>query len=205
VASVNQARTADSLDLPEKRFATAAALRKWLMAHHGDSRGIWLVFAKKGTTPATVTYPEAVEEALCFGWIDGQKLSRDASTYRLRFTPRSPRSIWSQINKNKVAVLEAAGRMQAGGRAAVAQAKANGQWERAYASAKTAEAPADWLAALEKRPKAKAFFATLKSASRFAILYRLQSVKREETRARKMKEFLAMLERGEAPHLFKSQ
>lgn len=192
----------ETSELPQKRFASAIALRKWLESNHAKSKGIWMVFAKKGTKPATVTYPEAVEEALCFGWIDGQKKTRDETTYMLRFTPRSLRSIWSQINQQKVAALEKAGRMQDAGRVAIAQAKANGQWEKAYAPASQAQAPEDFLAALEHQPKAKAFYETIKSASRYAIIFRLQNVRKAETRERKLKEFIAMLARGEAPNLF---
>ncbi len=189
-------------ELIEKRFASQEAMRKWLLANHAKSKGIWMVFAKKGMKPVTVSYTEAVDEALCFGWIDGQKMSRDVSTYKLRFTPRSPRSIWSQVNQKKVADLEAAGRMQEAGRAAIANAKANGQWDKAYASQSKAQAPEDLLAALARIPKAQAFYATLKSASRYAIYYRLQSVKKAETRERKIREFVEMLARGEAPYLF---
>lgn len=196
---------ADVTELMEKRFSSQEALRKWLLIHHAKSKGLWMVFAKKGVMPATVTYAEAVEEALCFGWIDGQKMSRDASTYKLRFTPRSPRSVWSQVNQKKVADLEAAGRMQEAGRAAIANAKANGQWDKAYASQSKAQAPEDLLAALAKNPKAGDFFKTLKSASRYAMYYRLQSVKKAETRERKVREFVEMLARGEAPYLFKEK
>jgi uncharacterized protein YdeI (YjbR/CyaY-like superfamily) len=192
-------------DLPEKRFASQESFRKWLTVNYAKSTGFWMVFSKKGVKPATVTYAQAVDEALCFGWIDGQKMSRDEDTYKLRFTPRSPRSVWSQINQKKVADLAAVGRMTEGGRAAIAQAKANGQWEKAYAPQSQMQAPEDFLAALDENAKAKAFFGTIKSASRFALFYRILSVKKPETRARKIREFVVMLERGEAPYLFKDK
>jgi len=189
---------------PIKPFATTAAGATWLEKNHTKSTGLWVQLMKKDSGLKSITYLEALDEALCYGWIDGQKRSYDETSWIQKFTPRGKKSVWSKINREKIAVLEKAGRMKPAGRAAVDAAKADGRWDAAYDSQKTATVPADFQALLNKQPEAAAFFATLKSAGRFAILYRLQAIKKAETRTRKMNEFVAMLARGEAPHLMTS-
>jgi uncharacterized protein YdeI (YjbR/CyaY-like superfamily) len=189
-----------SADPPVKEFRTRAAWEKWLDRHHGDEAGVWMKFAKKGTGVTTVTYAEALEVALCYGWIDGQKKTFDDATWLQKFTPRGKRSIWSKINREKVQRLVESGRMQSPGLEAVDRAKANGQWDSAYDSHRTAGVPDDLQRALDAHPKAKAFFATLNSANRYAILFRIQTVKRAETRAKKIEQFVGMLERHEVIH-----
>jgi uncharacterized protein YdeI (YjbR/CyaY-like superfamily) len=162
---------------------------------------VWLVLAKKGTTePTALTYDEALDEAICFGWIDGQLGRRDATTFRRRFTPRSARSKWSQRNVNGVARLRAAGRMHEAGEAEVARAQADGRWDAAYAGQAGAEVPADLAEALRADPGAQATFETLTSANRYAILYRIDSAKKAETRSKRIAQFVEMLHRGETIH-----
>jgi uncharacterized protein YdeI (YjbR/CyaY-like superfamily) len=184
-------------ELPTILFADQAAWEEWLEKHHVSSAGVWLKIAKKGTGESSVTYPEALDVALCFGWIDGQKNSFDERFFLQKFTPRGPRSIWSKINRDKVAVLIEAQRMRPAGLAAIEQAKKNGQWAAAYDGFKASEVPPDLQAALDQSPKAKAFFATLKSQNRYAILFRLQTAKKPETRADRLKKFVDMLKKGE--------
>ena len=186
--------------LPVLRCADEAAWCDWLVEHGETAPGVWLVFAKKGSGVASQTYAEAVDEALCSGWVDGKKLTRDASTYVLRFTPRRPRSAWSQINVDKVARLTGEGRLRPGGLAAVEVAKANGQWQRAYAPPSTMEVPDDLRAALDAQPAAAEAFASLNSQNRYAVLHRVQDAKRPQTRARRIETFVAMLARGERLH-----
>jgi uncharacterized protein YdeI (YjbR/CyaY-like superfamily) len=181
-------------------FADARAWAAWLRKHHDASSGLWLQLAKKGARVASVTYAEALEEALCWGWIDGQRAPLDREAWLQRFTPRGPRSIWSKINREKAEALIACGRMQAAGHAAIALAKENGRWEAAYDSQRTATVPEDLAAALEAHPRAKEFFATLDSANRYAVLFRLHHAKLPETRARKLNQFVEMLEKGERLH-----
>jgi uncharacterized protein YdeI (YjbR/CyaY-like superfamily) len=181
-------------------FATPKAWAAWLRKHHASSTGIWVRIAKKGTPDPSVTYLEAVDEALCWGWIDAQKKGVDERWWQQRFTPRAPRSIWSKINRDKVAALVAAGRMQAPGAAAVERAKGNGQWDAAYDSPRTATVPDDLAAALAASPPAAAAFAGLDSANRYAILFRLHTAKKAETRARRITELVAMLARQETLH-----
>lgn len=187
-------------ELPELLVPDAAAWRAWLAEHHADSPGVWLVLTRKGGTLTTLTYGQAVEEALCFGWIDGQGARRDEASSLQRMTPRRARSAWSRINVERVARLEAEGRMTPAGRAAVDAAKADGRWDRAYASAATAEVPPDLAAALAADPVARAAFDRLTSTNRYAILYRVQDAKRPETRQRRIADFVAMLRRGETVH-----
>lgn len=178
----------------------AAAWRAWLRQHHGD-RGVWLTLAKKGATdPTTLTYAQALEEALCHGWIDGQVRGGDERSYRQRFTPRGPRSRWSQRNVAIAERLITERRMQAPGLAAIEQAKADGRWEAAYAGAASIEVPPDLAAALDAKPAAREMFETLSGQNRYAILYRLETAKRAETRRRRVEQFVAMLERGETIH-----
>jgi uncharacterized protein YdeI (YjbR/CyaY-like superfamily) len=181
-------------------FADAQAWSSWLRKHHDSSTGLWLQLAKKGARVHSVTYAEALEEALCWGWIDGQRAPLDREAWLQRFTPRGPRSIWSKINREKADALIAAGRMQAAGHAAIAQARENGRWEAAYDSQSKAAVPEDLAAALEAHPRAKEFFAKLDSANRYAVLFRLHHAKLPETRARKLTQFVEMLERGERLH-----
>jgi uncharacterized protein YdeI (YjbR/CyaY-like superfamily) len=184
-------------DLPIQLFDTADDWRAWLEEHHGAAPGLWLKMAKKSAAYRSVNYAEALDEALCYGWIDGLKKSCDESAFLQRFTPRGPRSIWSQINRDKALQLIEAGRMRPAGQAAIDRAKANGQWERAYASQSNATVPDDLQAALDANADAKAFFATLSKANRNAILFRVEQAKRPETRARRIDQFVVMLARGE--------
>lgn len=181
-------------------FADQAAFERWLAAHHEDSPGIWLRLAKKGAGVPSVTYAEAVEVALCYGWIDGQKRPQDERFWLQRFTRRGARSIWSKINQRKVQELIDAGRMQPAGQAAIDLARQTGRWEAAYDPASTAQVPDYFQAALEKHPTAAADFAALDRANRYAMLFRLQTAKRPETRARLVERFIGMLERGERLH-----
>ncbi|MFL5977362.1 MAG: YdeI/OmpD-associated family protein [Gaiellaceae bacterium] len=186
-----------SAELDELIVADAEALRAWLSANHATSPGVWLALTKKGGTVTTLTWQQAVDEALCFGWIDGQTRKRDQETSWIRFTPRRPRSAWSQRNIAHVARLEAQGRMLPPGRAAVDAAKADGRWATAYAPPSEAEAPADLLAAIAAVPAAQAMFDVLTKTNRFALIYRVNAVKRAQTRERKIGEFVAMLARHE--------
>jgi uncharacterized protein YdeI (YjbR/CyaY-like superfamily) len=161
---------------------------------------VWLALTKKGGTLTTLTWQQAVDEALCVGWIDGQARKRDDETSFIRFTPRGPRSSWSQRNVGHVARLEAEGRMLPAGRAAVDAAKADGRWQAAYAPQSEAEMPADLLAAIAANPAAQAMFEVLTKVNRYALIYRLGAVKRAETRERKIVEFVAMLARHESIH-----
>ncbi|WP_370640396.1 YdeI/OmpD-associated family protein [Myxococcus sp. XM-1-1-1] len=185
--------------LPIVFFETPAAFDRWMEKHH-TSRGAWLKFTKKGHSPTSVTYQEALEVALIWGWIDGQKGRFDETAYLLRFTPRGPRSIWSKINREKVLALIDAGKMRPTGLAEVENAKKNGRWDAAYDSARTSTVPEDLAQALAANPRAQAFFATLNSVNRYAILFRVQNVKKAETRARKIAEYVDMLARNEKIH-----
>jgi uncharacterized protein YdeI (YjbR/CyaY-like superfamily) len=187
-------------ELPELLVVDAAALRAWLLAHHARSTGVWLVLHKKGGAITTLTYAQALDEALCFGWIDGQVRTRDAHSYLQRFTPRTAKSRWSARNVTHVARLEASGKMHASGRAAVDAAKADGRWDEAYASPANATVPDDLAAAIAANGKATQAFAGLSAQNRFALIYRLGTVKRAETRTRKVAEMVAMLARGETFH-----
>jgi uncharacterized protein YdeI (YjbR/CyaY-like superfamily) len=183
--------------LPILVFADRAALEQWLEAQPADSPGLWIKLAKVGSGISSVSKAEAIDAALCHGWIDGQLDKYDERYWLVRFTPRRARSKWSQVNVKRAEELIAEGRMRPAGLAAVEAAKADGRWDAAYAPASKAEVPPDLQAALNANPKAAAFFATLKGANRYAILYRIGAVKKAETRARKVSEFVAMLERGE--------
>jgi uncharacterized protein YdeI (YjbR/CyaY-like superfamily) len=188
-------------DPPELTVPDFDAWRTWLSEHAEDQQGVWLVLAKKGTThPTSLTYAAAVEEALCQGWIDGQVRSRDAATYRQRFTPRRRRSLWSRRNVELVGRLTAEGRMQPAGLAEVARARADGRWEAAYAGPATIEVPADLAAALDADPAARAMFDVLSAQNRYAVLHRVLTAVRPETRARRIEQHVAMLARGETPY-----
>ncbi|WP_460462256.1 YdeI/OmpD-associated family protein [Arthrobacter pigmenti] len=187
-------------ELPELLLADAGQWRTWLEENHASSTGVRLVLHKKGGEVTELTYAGALDEALCFGWIDGQGGKRDEGSYLVRFTPRTRRSIWSMRNVEYIGRLEAAGKMHDAGRAAVAHAKADGRWERAYAGPATAEVPADLAAAVAKVPAAQAMFEVLTSTNRFALIHRLNAVKTEKTRLRKIESFVDMLARGETPY-----
>jgi len=187
------------VELPILPFKTQRAFGAWLKKNHSEAPGLWLKLAKAGRGPS-VSYAEALEEALCYGWIDGQKKAFDDDWWLQKFTPRGPRSIWSKVNRDKALALVSSGRMQPAGLAAIEAAKKNGRWDAAYDSQRTASLPADFQAELDRRPKAKAFYATLDSANRYAIHFRLHNAKKPETRARRMQQFLEMLEKGEKLH-----
>lgn len=191
------------LELAPTLFKSAKAFEAWLKKNHATSDGLWLKIAKRGSNETSVTYPEAVDIALCWGWIDGQKKSLDDQHYLQRFTPRRARSVWSKINVEKVQGLIEAGRMQAPGEAQVEAAKADGRWARAYDGARTSTVPEDLQAALEAEPAAKTFFASINASNRYAILWRIQTAARAETRARRIAQLVGMLARGETIHLFK--
>ena len=187
-------------DTTIKSFCSSAVFRKWLARNHRLAGGIWLQIFKKDAATASITYAEALDEALCFGWIDGQKKTHDEISWLQKFTPRRPRSGWSKINTQHVERLTSAGRMKPSGAAEVDAAKKDGRWEAAYDSPSNAALPDDFLTALGKDPKAKAFFDTLNKANRYAVAYRLQTAKKPETRQRRMEMILEMLSRGEAFH-----
>ena len=187
-------------DLPLLTFADADSLRRWLEAHGETCPGAWLRFAKQGAPEATVSKSDAIDCALAYGWVDGQLGSLDAHYFKTRFSPRRPKSVWSQINRERVEKLEQAGLMHARGRAQVDQAKADGRWAAAYPAQSKAAPDADLLAALEAEPAARDLFEALDSANRFAILYRVQQAKTPEKRAAKIAELVSMLSRGETIH-----
>ena len=182
---------------PILAFASAAEWEAWLDAEHAAADGVWVKFAKKGSGVATVVYAEALDVALCYGWIDSQVASHDERFYLQKFTPRRARSKWSRINRDKVAGLTKQGRMKPAGLEQVALAKADGRWAAAYASPANATVPDDLQKALDANPKAAEFFATLNKSNRYAILYQLEDAKKPETRARRLDKFVGMLERGE--------
>jgi uncharacterized protein YdeI (YjbR/CyaY-like superfamily) len=174
------------------------AWRTWLGANHQASDGVWLVLAKKNvTTPTSLTYDEALEEALCHGWIDGQRRGRDEQTFMQRYTPRRARSPWSKRNVGLIARMEQEGRMHPAGRAEVERAKADGRWDKAYGGAAGQEVPDDLAAALAAEPEAQAMFEILTSANRFAVIHRVSDAKRPETRAKRITQYVGQLARGE--------
>ena len=190
-----------AVDLRELIVQDANEWRKWLSAHHADSPGVWLVLAKKGTVdPTTVSYDDALDEAICFGWIDGQLGRRDSVTFRRRFTPRKARSPWSQRNVAIAERLIATGRMHRAGEDEVRRAKEDGRWEAAYAGPASMEMPKDLALAITANLRAKAMFETLTSANRYAILYRVGNAKTPESRSRRIDKFVEMLARGETIH-----
>ncbi|RZU20441.1 uncharacterized protein YdeI (YjbR/CyaY-like superfamily) [Kribbella rubisoli] len=176
----------------------AGAWQSWLHEYHGSSDGVWLVLAKKNvTTPTSLTYAEALEEALCHGWIDGQRKSRDEQTFIQRYTPRRAQSMWSKRNVDLVARMEEEGRMRPAGRAEIERAKSDGRWDKAYGGASAREVPDDLAAALAANPRAQAMFEILTSANRFAVVHRVNNVKKAETRAKRIEQFVEQLSRGE--------
>jgi len=185
-------------EVPELTVVDSAAWRAWLSDYCHEPTGVRLVLAKKGTTvPTSLTYDEALDEALCYGWIDGSVRRRDESTYLQRFTPRRPRSMWSKRNVGIVGRLTSEGRMQPAGMAEVARAKADGRWDAAYSGPASIEVPDDLVAAMAAEPAARAMFDVLTSQNRFAVLHRIGAAKRAETRARRIEQYVAMLARGE--------
>ena len=183
--------------LPRLAFRDQQAWADWLQTNHGTSSGLWIQLAKKGSAGRSLSYAEAVEVALCYGWIDGQSKGNNATSWLQKFTPRRKRSIWSKINREKAERLISEGRMQPAGLAEVGRARQDGRWEAAYDSPRVATVPADFQTALKNRPQASAFFGTLNSQNRFAILFRLQTAKKPETRARRIEQFIRMLENHE--------
>ena len=183
-------------DRPVASFPSAASFEAWLSAHHDDTDGVWLKIAKKASGIDSVSHTEALDVALCYGWIDGQRNSHDSAYFLQRFTPRRARSRWSKINRDRVARLIDEGRMQPAGLAEVERAKADGRWDAAYEGQRVATVPDDLQQALEAQPAALGFFETLDSRNRYAILYRVQDAKRQETRARRIAQFVAMLAEG---------
>jgi len=191
---------AAAVDLPIHLFARPGELEAWLEENHASCEGVWLKIAKKGAAEPSVTYGEALQLALCFGWIDSQKRGFDDQHFLQRFTPRRPRGRWSRINREKAEVLIEAGKMRPAGLAEVEAAKADGRWEAAYEGQRTAKVPPDLQRELDANPTAAEFFASLDSANRYAITYRLEEAKKPETRERRLRKFVAMLERGEKIH-----
>ncbi|MER6559253.1 YdeI/OmpD-associated family protein [Streptomyces sp. NPDC001027] len=187
-------------DLEIVAFESAEAFQEWLGENHAVSPGIWLKLRKKGPGITALDYSQALDVALCHGWIDGQKAKFDDEWWLQRFTPRKPSSKWSKANRDKVAALVEQGRMRPAGQAEVDRAKADGRWEAAYDGAKTATVPDDPTAALTADPAAAAFFETLDRQNRYAILYRIQDAKKAETRARRIEKYVAMLAKGEKLH-----
>lgn len=197
---MNKQEPALPMDREIVSFETAKAFDAWLERHGAVSPGIYIRIGKKESGVPSVSYSEAVETALCHGWIDGVRKRCDERSFLQRFTPRKPGSVWSEINKKKVQELIKAKLMRPAGLATVEAAKANGRWENAYAPSSTSQVPPDLATALKRNKKAKAFFDTLKGSSRYAFLHRLQTARNEETRAKRLALFIAMLERGEAYH-----
>ncbi|MDI1428512.1 YdeI/OmpD-associated family protein [Polyangium sorediatum] len=187
-------------EAPIVAFEHPRAWSTWLASNHASSRGVWLKLAKKASGVASVTYPEALEVALVWGWIDGQKKSFDEGAWLQKFTPRGPKSIWSKINREKALALIASGQMQPSGLAEVERAKRDGRWDQAYDSPSRATVPLDLSDALEKNPRAAAFFATLNATNRYAVLFRIQTAKKTETRQKRITQFVEMLAKHEKLH-----
>ena len=189
-----------TLEIPTLLFKNAKAWETFLLKNNGTSNGIWLQLAKKSSGTTSVTYSEALDIALCHGWIDGQKKAFDESFWLQKFTPRGARSIWSKINREKALDLIQSGRMKPAGLLEIEKAKVDGRWAAAYDSQKSATVPVDFQAELDAHPDANTFFSTLDSGNRYAILFRIQTAKKPETRSRRIQEFIAMLERKEKIH-----
>jgi uncharacterized protein YdeI (YjbR/CyaY-like superfamily) len=189
-----------STEIPVVLFADAREWSAWLMAHHLSSSGVWLKIAKKASGNVSVTYADALEVALIWGWIDGQKGTFDAAWWLQKFAPRSARSVWSKINRDKAIALIATGKMMPAGLAEVQRAKKDGRWDRAYESQSSASLPEDLAEALANNPRAEKFFATLEAHNRYAVLWRVQNAKKAETRARRIAQFVEMLAKREKLH-----
>jgi uncharacterized protein YdeI (YjbR/CyaY-like superfamily) len=186
-----------SEELPIKGFATQQDWEAWLAEHYADPTGIWLKIAKKSVGVLSISYSEALEGALCYGWIDGQKAAFDEHYWLQKFTPRRAKSIWSQINCDKATTLIETGRIQPAGLRQVELAKADGRWQAAYAGQSKASVPDDLQEALDKNPQARDFFLTLNSVNRYALLFRVQTARKAETRAARIQKFVDMLAKGE--------
>jgi uncharacterized protein YdeI (YjbR/CyaY-like superfamily) len=193
----NSSEVFQNTDLSIKPFKNQKAWAAWLEKNHTKSSGVWLQLAKKASGVASVTYDEALEVALCYGWIDGQKKSYDETSWLQKFTPRKAKSIWSKVNVGKAERLIASGHMKKAGLEAIESAKKDGRWEAAYDSQSRATVPEDFQAELDKNAKAKAFFTTLNSTNRYAILFRIQTAKKAETRVKRIQQFITMLEKNE--------
>lgn len=183
--------------LPIQSFVNRGEWEAWLEANHLSSRGLWIRFAKKASQHSSVTHPDALESALCYGWIDGQTDTVDEECWLQKFSPRSKRSIWSKINREKVEELTRRGLMKPSGLKEARQAKDDGRWDAAYDSVRGSVVPVDLQTALDMNPKAKAFFGTLNSKNRYAVLFRIQTAKKAETRTKRVAKFVDMLERHE--------
>jgi uncharacterized protein YdeI (YjbR/CyaY-like superfamily) len=192
-------------DYEERAFETSEQWEEWLAANHGSAPGIRMLVAKKGSGIPSLTITEALDVALCYGWIDGVRNGIDDKWYLQTYTPRRSRSLWSQVNQGKVAALIEAGRMQPAGHAEIERAKADGRWDAAYAPVRNSEVPDDLAAAIAASPRAAEFFPQLTSQNRFALVFRTNNAKRAETRARRIADFVAMLERGETVYPQKPQ
>jgi uncharacterized protein YdeI (YjbR/CyaY-like superfamily) len=184
-------------DLEVRAFRDARAFERWLDRNHGRSPGLWIKIAKRDSGVASVTHAEALDVALCYGWIDGQRRALDATHFLQRFTPRRAKSMWSVINREKVAQLTAAGRMQPAGRREVERARADGRWDAAYAGQRTATVPEELQRLLDRDKKARTFFETLDSRNRYAFIWRVQEAKKPETRVKRAEKFVEMLKKGE--------
>jgi uncharacterized protein YdeI (YjbR/CyaY-like superfamily) len=187
-------------ELPSRLFKSKDDWAKWLDKNHQKSPGVWVRIAKKGAPEGSVSYKEALDVALCHGWIDGQKRPENEHFWLQKFSARSGRSIWSKINREKALTLIASGEMKPAGLEAIENAKRNGHWEQAYDSFSGATIPVDFQAALDANPGAAAFFKTIDRTNRYAVLWRIQTVKKAETRARKIEQFIAMLAKHEKIH-----
>jgi uncharacterized protein YdeI (YjbR/CyaY-like superfamily) len=181
-------------------FESEKEWREWLSRHHTQTEGVWMKVAKKSAGVKSITIGDALDTALCYGWIDGQRRSYDDAFYLQKYTPRRPKSLWSKVNIAKVEALIAAGRMQEPGFAAIAAAKADGRWEAAYASQRTAETPPELETALARNPRAKAFYETLNKTNRYAIIWRLLTAKTDKTKQARLEKMIAMLEGGKTFH-----
>ena len=195
-----KSRSNPSEMLPTQHFEQQEDWADWLTENHSSSLGLWLRLAKKGADVPSVSYDEAIEVALCFGWIDGQKKALDEQFWLQKFTRRSNKSVWSKINKEKALALIKAGKMRPSGLHEVERAKSDGRWDAAYDSASKATVPSDFQSALDSNARAKDFFGTLDSRNRYAVLFRIQTAKKAETRAKKISQFVLMLERHEKVH-----
>ena len=180
-------------ELPIMLFEGSEQWEEWLRDNHASAAGVWLQIAKKGAGVISVTHEQALDVALCYGWIDGQRQAQDETFFLQKFTPRRPKSVWSKVNTEKVAALIQQGRMQSAGFKEIEAARQDGRWDAAYDSQSRATVPADFQEALDKNPIAKAFFGTLNKINQYAILYRLQTAKRPETRRKRIEQFIAML------------
>jgi uncharacterized protein YdeI (YjbR/CyaY-like superfamily) len=191
----------NTTELPTLPFESKKKWSDWLAKQHTKSAGLWLKLAKKDSGIPSITYEEALDIALCYGWIDGQKKGYDDKYWLQKFTPRGKKSIWSKINTEKAERLIASGEMKPAGLKAIEAAKQDGRWAAAYASQKNITVPDDFQSALEKNKRAKTFFETLKSAERYSFLFRIQTAKKPETRTKRIQQFVEMLEKGEKFHL----